>query len=132
VLVAEDDRMVRKLLIRSLEIRGYHVLAAGNPREALRLSAEHDGPIDLVLTDLVMPGGSGTDLATKVADARPEVQKLFISGYAHRGVLNGGRLDEELEFLGKPFTASQLARRVRDILDKRAVGKLAEPSTASR
>ena len=52
VLVAEDDRMVRKLLIRSLEIRGYHVLAAGNPREALRLSAEHDGPIDLVLTDL--------------------------------------------------------------------------------
>ena len=127
MLVAEDDRMVRKLLIRSLEIRGYHVLAAGNPREALRLSAEHDGPIDLV-----MPGGSGTDLATKVADARTEVQKLFISGYTHRGVLNGGRLDEELEFLGKPFTASQLARRVRDILDKRAVGKLAEPSTASR
>ena len=116
VLVAEDDEMVRAFASRTLKDRGYQVLASARPGEALQICQNHDGPIDLLITDLVMPGGSGVELAQKIAEVAPGVKTLYISGYADKGVLRNGQLEEHMEFLGKPFNASALARKVGEIL----------------
>ncbi|HMV33149.1 MAG TPA: response regulator, partial [Gemmatimonadales bacterium] len=116
VLVVEDERMVRDLVRRTLARAGYHVLEAVDGEAALALARAEDGPIDLLLTDVVMPRMGGRQLATRLQEERPGLRVLFMSGYAsdagdlHDLVLGAG------DFLQKPFAPSRLLERVGALL----------------
>jgi signal transduction histidine kinase/CheY-like chemotaxis protein len=119
LLVVEDEHSVRELTRQVLRLHGYRTLDAANGGEALAVAAAHDGPIDLLITDVVMPGMSGPDLAARFQAARPETAVLFLSGYTSHAVVGGGMLEAGKDFLQKPFTPSDLAATVRGILDRR-------------
>jgi len=112
VLLVEDDPAVRTLAMRTLEVRGYAVLTAGDGEEALRLAATRLAEVDLLLTDVAMPGMDGRDLARRLLALRPDLPVLFMSGHASG---NPDQLAGPL--LGKPFTPDILAARVREVLD---------------
>ena len=117
ILLTEDEQLVRDLASKVLRACGYTVLVAAHPHDALKLSAQHDGPIHLLLSDIVMPDMTGPQLAKKILAGRPETRLLLMSGYAD-GVLDQlGYLDTAGEFLQKPFTPHLLAKQVRQILD---------------
>ena len=120
VLVVEDEPAVRELTRQVLRLHGYDVLDAANGGEAMAVAAAHDGPIHLLVTDVVMPGMTGPELAAKLHVARPETGVLFLSGYTSHAVVRGGMLREGTDFLQKPFTPTDLASTVRAILDRRA------------
>jgi signal transduction histidine kinase/ActR/RegA family two-component response regulator len=116
ILLTEDEKSVRIATQAFLEDLGYTVLVAKDPDEALRLAAAHPGEIHLLIADVIMPGMSGRDVAQRLSERRPAIRLLFISGFtadviAQRGILDGG-----LNFLPKPFTRDQLARKVREVL----------------
>ena len=117
LLVVEDEQAVRALTRMTLEARGYRVLAAASAAEALELVASHPGPIPLVITDVIMPGMSGGELAERVAALRPEARVIFVSGYTDDTIAHHGVLDPGVHFLQKPFTLDALARKVREVLD---------------
>ena len=116
VLLVEDDEMVRALTRRMLETRGYTVLLASHGEEALQLLERQPGRIDLLMTDVVMPGMSGRDLADRVAESRPDIKVLYLSGYTDEAIVRHGVLEPGIAFLQKPFTADVLARKVREVL----------------
>jgi YesN/AraC family two-component response regulator len=97
---------------------GYRVLEAENAALALALARAHQGTIHLLLADVVMPGGSGRDLARQLAEVRPETRVLYVSGYTDDAIVHHGMLEPGLNFLPKPFTPAALARKVRDVLDQ--------------
>jgi len=117
ILLAEDDDALRSLGARVLGAFGYHVLVARTGGDALRIVAEHLGPIDLVATDVVMPEMSGSQLVEKVLKARPGIRVLFMSGYTDDEVMRRGVIDGQTAFLQKPFTPDMLAHKVRAVLD---------------
>jgi PAS domain S-box-containing protein len=117
VLLAEDEEMVRRLAREILSGNGYKVLEAGNGREALLLSEAHRGEIHLLLTDVVMPKMSGRELTERIRPLRPDLRILFMSGYTDDAILRHGVLEDGIPFLQKPFTAEELARKVREVLD---------------
>jgi len=117
VFVVEDDEMVRALIRRMLETRGYTVLLAPHGDEALQLLERHPGRVDLLMTDVVMPGMSGRDLADRVAERRPGIKVLYLSGYTDDAIVRHGVLEPGIAFLQKPFSADALARKVREVLD---------------
>jgi two-component system, cell cycle sensor histidine kinase and response regulator CckA len=117
ILLAEDEAVVRDLVCEILEQAGYTVLAAADGREALRLSKEHKGEIDLMVTDVVMPGLSGRDVAERLWLSRPDTKVLYISGYTDVAVFDPGVLDPGSAFLQKPFSSADLAQKVREVLD---------------
>ncbi len=119
ILVVEDEEAVRRLACRALEAQGYTVLSAAGAREAIRLCEEHAGKIHLMLTDVVMPGVSGRDLARSAAAIRPSLRVLFMSGYTDDAIVHHGVLDAGTPFLQKPFTPRSLAQKVRWVLDTR-------------
>jgi DNA-binding NtrC family response regulator len=98
---------------------GYTVLEAEDVDDALRLCREHGGEIHLLLTDVVMPIMSGRELAERAADIRPELKVLYMSGYTDNVVVHHGVKAHEAQFLQKPFTPRLLARKVREVLDRR-------------
>jgi signal transduction histidine kinase/CheY-like chemotaxis protein len=116
VLLVEDDQQVRSLTRVMLTSRGYRVLEAASPSDALRLAADQGQAIDLLLTDIVMPGKNGPELARQAAVARPGIRVLFMSGYTEDGVIDRGRLTAETPFIQKPFTSAALHRKIREIL----------------
>ena len=116
ILIVEDDDGVRMLVRTVLEARGYRVLVAANADDALHQAA-HDGSIELLLTDVVMPGMSGADLAARIRDLAPTVKVLFVSGYTENTIVHHGVLDPGVAFLAKPFSPDALAERVRAELD---------------
>ncbi|MBI4879067.1 MAG: response regulator [Planctomycetes bacterium] len=120
ILVVEDDVSVRNLAKRVLQGVGYLVLAAGSGEEALLLLERHRGPVHLVLTDIVMPGMSGRDLATRLATPHPGMRFLYTSGYAEDAVLRPEQFDQDAQFLSKPYTLAELTRKVREVLDSPA------------
>jgi PAS domain S-box-containing protein len=122
ILIAEDEMSVRGLARRILESSGYLVLAAANGEEALRVASSHEGPIHLLLTDVVMPGMSGPELAERLAQHRNESRVLFMSGYTDSAMLHHGLLKGGLSYLAKPFSPSALKRRVRETLDQSPAG----------
>ncbi len=122
VLVVEDHGDVRRLTHKVLESRGYTVLVAANGPEALRVAAQHTGPIQLLVTDVVMPGMSGREVGLLLAPQRPEMRVLYLSGYADESIVHHGVLEPGLAFLQKPFTPEGLARKVRDVLDSPQTG----------
>jgi CheY-like chemotaxis protein len=117
VLLVEDDRTVRLLASEMLEMNGYTVLEACDGREALDLVRRHGHPIDLLLTDVVMPQMSGRQLAEGIADIHPGIRVLYMSGYTDGVIAHHGVLDAGVAYLQKPFTADFLARKVREVLD---------------
>jgi signal transduction histidine kinase len=117
ILLAEDDDALRSLGARVLGTFGYNVLVARTGADALRIVVEHDGPIDLVATDVVMPEMSGSQLVAKVLKARPGIRVLFMSGYTDDEVMRRGVIDGQTAFLQKPFTPDMLAHKVRAVLD---------------
>jgi two-component system cell cycle sensor histidine kinase/response regulator CckA len=117
VLLVEDATPVRTLARRSLEARGYRVLDAADGPAALAISARYDGDIDLLVTDVVMPGMSGRELAERLAPLRPGMKVLYTSGYTDDAMVRQGVLTAGVAFLPKPFVPDTLARKVRDVLD---------------
>jgi CheY-like chemotaxis protein len=116
VLLVEDEPTVRNLTQKTLSRLGYAVLAAGEGHEALLLAEQHGKPIDLLLTDVVMPGMSGRALAECLARTHPETKVLYTSGYAADVIGHHGVLDDGIHFIGKPYGPQALARKVRDVL----------------
>lgn len=117
LLVVEDEEAVRKLACKILQRNGYTVMEARHGIEALLICDRYDGPIHLLLTDVVMPQMSGPVLAERLAAGRPEMKVLYMSGYAHSALVHHGMLDPDTAFLQKPFTPDDMARKVRQILD---------------
>ena len=118
VLLVEDEETLRTLCERILGELGYTVLPAGNGAEAIALARKYGDRIDLLLTDVVMPGMNGSELATQLVLHHPEMKVLFMSGYTDDAITRHGVLDEGVSFIGKPFTPAALARKVREVLDK--------------
>jgi two-component system cell cycle sensor histidine kinase/response regulator CckA len=117
ILLVEDEVMLRTLIRQQLERRGYTILEASTAADALALAGSHEQPIDLLLTDVVMPELSGFEVAAQVEAERPETRVLYITGYSERAVDDG--LGDREDILPKPFTMDELACRVRDVLDAR-------------
>jgi signal transduction histidine kinase len=118
VLLVEDDELVRNLAREVLESSGYRVLEAATGASALLLCEKHNQPIDLLLTDVVMPEMSGRNLADRLLQLHPEMRVLFMSGYTENSIVHHGVLDKEANFIQKPFTPGGLALRVREVLDE--------------
>ncbi|HEY3838184.1 MAG TPA: ATP-binding protein, partial [Bryobacteraceae bacterium] len=116
LLVVEDQDEVRELALIVLKSRGYRLLEAKNAAEAEAVAARHKGPIHLLLTDVVMPGMNGNELAHHLSPRHPEMRVLFMSGYADNRPAQGNRLSEEGNYLAKPLTPAMLARKVRAAL----------------
>ena len=119
ILLVEDEDAVRGLTRRCLETSGYTVLAAANAEEALEVAARIQERIDLLLTDVVMPGASGTELSRRLLERRPGTRVLYVSGYTDASMVSHVGLDAGVSFLQKPFTPETLARKVREVLDAR-------------
>jgi PAS domain S-box-containing protein len=117
ILVVEDEAAVLSLSCRALESQGYVVLAASDGADALRVVERHGGTIHLLLTDVVMPGISGRELADQLGTRRPGIRVLYMSGYPGDAVVQHGSLPAGSAFLQKPFSPDGLARKVRDVLD---------------
>jgi PAS domain S-box-containing protein len=119
ILIVEDEAAVRRMAGRALAAQGYAVLEAENGARALEVLAQAEAPVDLVLTDVVMPVLNGRELAERLAAERPRLRVLFMSGYTDDDVVRRGLLDPGAPFLQKPFVAGDLARKVREVLDAR-------------
>ena len=120
LLVVENETAIKTLVQMALERHGYVVLTAESGSEALSLAAAHQGPIDLLITDVVMPDLRGPELAKRLLEQRPELATLFMSGYMDDAL--GEETSTEhvpADFIQKPFSPSALAARVREMLDRR-------------
>ena len=118
IMLVEDDAAVRSLSIHALEAQGYNVLAAENGPQALELFGPMSAVIDLVVSDVVMPGMSGAQMVSRLREKHPAAKVLYMSGYTADASIHHGMLDAGVEFLQKPFTPDGLTRRVRQVLDK--------------
>jgi two-component system, cell cycle sensor histidine kinase and response regulator CckA len=118
ILVVEDEAAVLRMTSRTLEAHGYTVLAASRPDEALRLASEHAGTFDLLLTDVVMPGLNGWDLADRLVSAHPHIKVLFMTGFAAASRPGHTTPVEGAQFISKPFSLATLTSKVRDVLDR--------------
>jgi CheY-like chemotaxis protein len=117
ILLVEDAEMVRNLTREVLENCGYDVIEASNGKRALSICKNRTEPIDLLLTDVVMPEMSGRELADRLVGLHPEMQVLYMSGYTQDAIVHRGTLDEGTNFIQKPFSPDALARKVRIVLD---------------
>jgi CheY-like chemotaxis protein len=117
ILLVEDDEALQRVTRRVLGAVGYHVLTAQNAADALRILARSEEKIDLLLTDVVMPGMSGVDLASRALRERPTLRVLYTSGYAENEALRRGIADGRMPFLAKPYSVIELTRRIREVLD---------------
>lgn len=117
VLVVEDESAVREIAVAILTTLGYRVLEAGDGDEGLRVFGAHAAEVDLILTDVVLPGKvRGRELAERITAIRPEIKVLFMSGYTENSIVHHGRLDDGVRLLGKPFKRETLARMVAEVL----------------
>lgn len=117
ILLLEDDQMVRSVTSRILTARGYRVLEASEPQRALEIGRSTHTPIDLFLTDVMLPGMSGPEVAKQVRALHPSIRLLFMSGYTDTAIEPSGLLHEHGSFLGKPFTRTSLCEKVQEALE---------------
>jgi len=118
ILLAEDEPAVRAVVQQVLERHGYTVLVAPNGALALKLLAANPGEVHVLLTDVVLPGMSGRQLAEQFSTLRPDARVLFMSGYTSDAVVRHGVLEPGIAYLQKPFSPEALARKVRRVLDQ--------------
>jgi PAS domain S-box-containing protein len=118
ILLVEDEEAVRGLTSRILEKQGYRVIAAQHGKEAMDIATKEEGKIDLVLTDIVMPGMNGRGLVERLAGIRPRIKSLYMSGYTDDDIVRRGFVEPSKSFLQKPFTSEALLRTVRKVLDE--------------
>lgn len=121
ILLVEDEDVVRGLTRNILMQAGYNVLDARSGDEAIRLCHAHAGPIDLLLTDVVMPEVSGKEVADRLSELRPSIRVLFMSGYTDEAIVQHSVLDANVKFIQKPFTWVALTRKVREVLNRKAL-----------
>jgi CheY-like chemotaxis protein len=120
ILAVEDEIEVRKLVAQILIGQGYRVIEASDGEEAIKVAQENSGKrIHLLLTDVVMPGMSGRELAEMLALLHPGLKILYMSGYTDNAIVHHGVLEEGVNYIQKPFTLDALARKVREVLDRR-------------
>ena len=131
VLLVEDEESVRELVEVTLRSRGYRVLEAGDGETGLHLASETKGPIDILVTDVMMPGMGGRELAKRLAAVRPGISVLYLSGYAEDAVVAPGALGPGAAFLQKPFTLQNLAKKVREVLRSKGQSKSASASATN-
>ena len=117
VLIVEDDNSLRKFAKKALQRHGYRVLDAENGEDALRVSEAHDGLIDLMITDVVMPRMGGREAANRLQPLYPQMKVLYMSGYTDNAIVHHGVLKPGLNFIEKPFSPEGLAHKVREVLD---------------
>jgi CheY-like chemotaxis protein len=122
ILLVEDETVVRQLVAEILETNGYTVLQAADGPSALELLRRHPGQVELLLTDVVMPGMSGPEVAQAVLAMRPGTQVLYTSGYTDSQIGHHGVLEPGIAFLQKPFSSDDLTRKVRAVLDESVIG----------
>ena len=132
VLVAEDEDELRRLAVRELEERGYLVLAAANGVEALAVARSLERPVDLLVTDVVMPEMNGVELAETLVGTWPSMAVLFVSGHLDEAAMTRNPLDLDADLLPKPFTPGQLGRRARQALDRAAAVRDSRPLPAQQ
>jgi two-component system cell cycle sensor histidine kinase/response regulator CckA len=120
ILLVEDNRQVRELAASVLSSCGYRVLVADSAAAVVSLCEQHGGPIHLLLTDVVMPGSGGREIAKQITVRRPGIKVLYMSGYTTNAIVHHGVLDPGTSFLQKPFTPAVLAGKVREVLDQPA------------
>ncbi len=118
ILVVEDNHEVRKVTGRILRMQGYRVLEASNPNTAFSTCNEREGHISLMITDVVMPEINGPELAKRLMSLYPKMKVLYMSGYAKNFISHQGILEKGIEYIQKPFTVNELAKKVREVLDK--------------
>ena len=116
VLIVEDEESILNLSKEMLEMLGYKVLAVNETDQALRLAREYDGNIDLLLTDVIMPGMNGKELSEKIIAFKPGLKSLYMSGYTSDVIARQGILEEDMQFIPKPFSFNDLAAKVRETL----------------
>jgi CheY-like chemotaxis protein len=116
ILVVEDDDAVRRMTLEFLKIRGYSLIEARSAADAIQLVGQREVAIDLVLTDVVMPGMKGRELVTRLAQLRPSLKVLYMSAYTEDDAINIGIVSPGTAFIEKPFSPDQLAAKVRDVL----------------
>ena len=116
VLLVEDEESVRELVRETLKTKGYSVMEAADGIQGMKIAESFEGKIDILITDVAMPGMGGHELAKRVTAARPGIKILFLSGYTEDAIIHEGVLDPGTAFLQKPFTLQALARKVRDVL----------------
>jgi signal transduction histidine kinase len=121
VLVVEDETLVRKLAVRILASQGYQVMEAADGAEALAMVAGHEGPLHLLVTDVVMPGMNGKELAVQLQETYRGLRVIYMSGYAEHLVVQRGIIEEGIAFIPKPFEPMSFARTVREVLDGQPV-----------
>jgi len=119
VLLVEDEDMVRKLAKKILEKHGYNVIDMSNGGVAVVWAEKHDDHIDLLLTDVIMPGMNGRELREKLLEKRPDLKVLYMSGYTENVIAHHGVLEEGTQFIQKPFTVEFLTRKIREVLDSK-------------
>ena len=117
ILLVEDEAGVRAITRHTLQSFGYTLLEASHGEEAIRICEQHNGPIHLAVSDVVMPEMGGRQLAERLAVLRPHLKILFLSGYTDDAVVRHGVLHSEMAFLQKPFTPTALAIKVREMLE---------------
>jgi len=120
ILVVEDDADVQALLVDSLRELNYRVIASGSATAALHVLVDDKKRVDLLLTDVIMPGLNGRELGRRAQALRPRLPVLYMTGYSRNAVVHQGRLDEGVDLIQKPINQAQLASRVREILDRKA------------
>ena len=126
ILLVEDEVNLRRLARQYLETQGYKILEAEDGAAALQIAAGHKGPIDLVLTDVVMPGMNGRELARHISAQRPDLRVLFMSGYTENEIGHNGMLDAGINLLQKPFSLPALKDKVREILGSEPIPQEAD------
>ncbi|NCC95138.1 MAG: response regulator, partial [Opitutae bacterium] len=117
ILLVEDDPAILAISRTMLERLAYRVVGARSPDAALQLARDHAGPIHLLMTDVVMPGMNGHDLAARLLDPHPHIKRLYMSGYTADVIAHHGILDDGIHFIQKPFTLAELEAKVRETLD---------------
>src|SRR5437763_10678581 len=123
IMLVEAEEVVSGLATHILEGAGYHVIAASGDAEAAKLCADGNEPIDLLLTDVVMPRTSGKEVADQLTKMQPGLKVLFMSGYTDEAIVHHGVLDANVEFIQKPFTPVGLSKKIREVLDKTNSGR---------
>jgi CheY-like chemotaxis protein len=116
VLLVEDEDSVRQLVRDTLAAKGYRVVEAENGEAGMAAAAQHEGKINLVITDVVMPGMGGRELVKQLVQTRPGTKVLYLSGYTEDAIINEGTIERGAAFLQKPFTLQNLSRKVREVL----------------